>query len=118
MTKAGVILFADTETAEGMGRMANALTTAREFREAGDQVTVIFDGAGVKWIPALSDPEHKYHRAFERVRESVAGACAYCSTAYGVKDQVEASGVPLLSEFEGHPSVRNLITDGYHVITF
>lgn len=39
MAKAGIILFADTDTAEGTGRLANVLTTAREFQEAGDEVT-------------------------------------------------------------------------------
>ena len=43
--KAAIILFADTDRPEGLGRLANALTSAREFMEAGDDVAVIFDGA-------------------------------------------------------------------------
>jgi Pyridine nucleotide-disulphide oxidoreductase, dimerisation domain len=31
----------------------NALTTAKEFKEAGDEAIVIFDGAGTKWVPEL-----------------------------------------------------------------
>lgn len=38
--------------------------------------------------------------------------------AYGVPEEVEASGMPLLSEFDGHPSVRTLVAGGYSVITF
>jgi hypothetical protein len=37
MAKACVVLLADTDTHEGMGRMANALTSAKEFIDAGDQ---------------------------------------------------------------------------------
>jgi len=48
MAKAAIVLLADNETPDGTGRMANALTTAREFAEAGDDVRIIFDGAGVK----------------------------------------------------------------------
>src|SRR5919201_385740 len=77
--KAAIILFADTDRPEGMGRMANALTSAREFMEADDDVVVIFDGAGVKWAAELADGEHKYHRLFEEVRDVVAGACVYCA---------------------------------------
>ncbi len=55
--------------------MANALTTALEFHEAGDEVQLMFDGAGVTWIPRLRDAEEKYSRLFERVRPVVAGAC-------------------------------------------
>lgn len=116
--KTAIILFADTDTPEGMGRMANALTTAKEFKEAGDEVRVVFDGAGVKWVPALADPDHKYHRALEDIRDVVAGACAYCSRAFAVKDEVENSDVPLMDEYSGHPSVRTLMADGFQVVTF
>jgi hypothetical protein len=116
--KAAIILFADTDRPEGMGRMANALTTAREFKEAGDVVVVIFDGAGVKWAPELADAEHKYHGLLEEVRDVVAGACVYCSRAYGVKEQVEAADIAFLDDFRGHPSIRSLVADGHQVITF
>ena len=37
MAKAASIVFADTETREASGRVVNALTTAKEFKEAGDE---------------------------------------------------------------------------------
>jgi hypothetical protein len=52
------------------------------------------------------------------VRGIVAGACVYCSRAFGVKDGVEAAGVLFLDEFRGHPSLRSLAASGYQVITF
>ena len=118
MAKAASIVFADTDTREGLGRVVNALTTAKEFKEAGDEAVVIFDGAGTKWVAELSREDHKYHGLFEDVRDVVGGACSYCAGAYGVKDQVEQIGVPLLEEYEGHPSLRTLISDGYAVVTF
>jgi hypothetical protein len=117
MARIAVILLADTDRPEGMGRMANALTTAQEAKEAGDDVRLILDGAGTKWAGELASEEHKYHRLFAAVRDQ-AGACVYCARAYGVKDQVEAAGVGLLDEYKGHPSVRQLIVDGYGVVTF
>ena len=117
MSKIAVMLLADTETAEGMGRMANALTLAKEGKEAGDDVRLVLDGAGTKWAPELAKDDHKYHRLFEDVRDK-AGACVYCARAYRVKDEVEAAGVGLVDEYKGHPSVRQLITDGYEVVTF
>jgi hypothetical protein len=36
MAKAAIVLLADVDTPEGRGRMANALTTAKEFKDAGD----------------------------------------------------------------------------------
>jgi len=118
MAKAATIVFADTDRAEGLGRVVNALTTAKEFKETGDEARVIFDGAGTKWVAELSEEDHKYHRLFEDVRDQVDGACAYCAQAFGVKDQVQQEGVELLGDYEGHPSIHGLIGDGYHVVTF
>ncbi len=118
MLKVAIILLAANDTPEGAGRMANALTAAKEFHDAGDDVALIFDGAGVTWIPVLADAEQKYHRLFADVREAVRGACLYCSRAYGVKDAVEAAGVPFLDDFRDHPSLRSLVADDYQVITF
>jgi len=55
---------------------------------------------------------------FENVKGNVQGACAFCARAFGVKDEVQESGVELLGEFEGHPSLATLVTEGYQVITF
>jgi hypothetical protein len=117
MPKIAVMLLADTETHEDMGRMSNALTLAQEGKEAGDQVHVLLDGAGTKWAAELAAEQHKYHRLFEDIRD-VTGACVYCARAYGVKDQVEAAGVELVDEYKGHPSVRGLIANGYEMVTF
>lgn len=118
MAKAAIVVLADTESKEGLGRVANALTAAKEFKEEDHEVTLVFDGAGTKWIGELSDPDHKYNGQFENVKDDVQGACAYCARAFGVKDEVQQSGIELLGEFEGHPSLAKLVTQGYQVITF
>jgi hypothetical protein len=117
MNRIAVLLLADTDTREDMGRMANALTVVKEGKEQGDDVRLVLDGAGTKWAPELAREKHKYHGLFEEVRDEAA-ACVYCARAYNVKDGVEAAGIGLLDEYEGHPSVRQLIADGYEVVTF
>jgi hypothetical protein len=92
--------------------------TAQEFDQAGDEVTIVFDSAGTRWIPELAKPEHKYHQRFMAPKPRVAGACAYCAAAFGVRKEVEAAQVELLDEYEQHPSIRRLVADGYEVITF
>src|ERR687887_450532 len=110
MPKAALVVFAGTDGREGIGRVANALVTAKEFKEAGDDVTIVFDGAGTTWVGALADPSHRYHGAFEAIKDHVAGACSYCASRYGVKDEVEAAGIALLDEYDEHPSIRRLMT--------
>jgi len=118
MPKAAVILLADTETHADMGRAANALTTVQEFAEAGDDITLIFDGAGVRWAAALLKEDNQLHGAFEKIRDKVAGACHFCAGAFHVRDELEGSDVPLLRDHKGHPSLRGLVADGYEIITF
>ena len=64
MDKAAIIVLADTETHGELGRLVNALSTADEFREHGDEVTIIFDGAGVRWAAELSNATNTQAVAF------------------------------------------------------
>ncbi|MBI3960605.1 MAG: DsrE family protein [Chloroflexi bacterium] len=118
MLKLAIIVLADTETHADSGRVVNALETAHEFKEAGDDVRLIFDGAGTKWVAALANPEHRLHKMFMALQESVTGACAFCARAFHVEDQIQAAGFQLLSENQGHPSIRPLMGDGFQAITF
>jgi hypothetical protein len=116
--KVAIVILADTETRADRAKVANALTTAYEFKEAEEEVTVVFTGAGTKWVAELSDPDHRLHRAFEMVKDRVAGACKACAVSFGVRDEVEASGVQLLTEYRGHQSLRKLIKEGFEIVTF
>jgi hypothetical protein len=118
MSSVATLILAGTETRADLGRVVNALQIAREFDQNGEDVTIVFDGAGTQWVPTLSDEGHKYHALFEEAKDSIAGACSYCAGAYGVKEPIEESDVELLDEFDGHPSVRKLVSNGYQVLTF
>lgn len=118
MAKIGIIVLADTETHGDVGRTVNALKTAKESKEAGDELRIVFDGAGTKWPVELDNPEHKVHPLYQAVKDKVAGACDFCSAAFGVKEQLQESGIRLLNEYEHHPSLRKLLTEGYNVLTF
>jgi len=118
MTKVAVIVFADTETHADLARVVNALITVQECKEGGDDVRLLFDGAGTKWVAELANPGHRSHRLYDSVKDRITGACSFCATAFGVKAAVQAAGVPLLDEYAHHPSVRSLISDGFHVLIF
>jgi hypothetical protein len=118
MNRVAILVLADVETHGDLGRLVNAMTAAKEFTEAGDDVQLIFDGAGTQWLGLLSDPEHKAHRLFEHVRDVVSGACGYCSRAFDAEEGVHHAHVTLLEEYDDHPSIRSLVASGYQVITF
>ena len=118
MAKISVVVLAGTEQHSDLARVLNALELTKEAKEAGDEVELVFDGAGVTWIPELEDPEHKLHKVFVAVKDRVAGACEFCAGAFDVKDDLRSAGIRFLSEYEGHPSLRTRVAEGYEVVTF
>ena len=118
MAKLALIIFADTETHEGLARAVNALETAIEAKENNDEVKIVFDGAGTKWIPELANKDHKAHILFDKVNDKVTGACEFCAGAFGVKEKIQELKFPLLNEYHKHPSLRSYVAQGYSVITF
>ncbi|UPV77232.1 hypothetical protein M0R89_22955 (plasmid) [Halorussus limi] len=118
MAKAAIVILAGTESHADNGRVVNGLEAAKEFAENdGDELELIFDGAGTQWIPELEDEDHDYHDLYASVSES-ASACDYCAGAFGVDDAIQDAGVVTIDEHEGHPSIRSLVDDDYEIITF
>ena len=117
MVKAAILLLAGTKTHDDLGRLTNALQAAKEFKEAGDEVVVVFDGAGTQWVAELEDESHSAHALYRTLQEDVQ-VCDFCADAFHVGDEVDESPVERVSEFEGHPSVRDFVVDGYEVVTF
>jgi hypothetical protein len=118
MANAAVVILAGTEGHANVGRLVNGLETAEEFAETdGDEVEVVFDGAGTQWILELEDPDSDQHELYRAVREN-ASACDFCSGAFGVDDAVNDSDVVRLDDHDGHPSLRSLVADGYEVLTY
>ena len=109
--KAAIVVLADIGTHEALGRAVNAMVTALDFKESGDDVQPIFDGGGTRWPPEA-------HNLYERVEDTIRGACSYCADAFETTDALNDIGVTLLDEYKRHPSFRTLMADGYHILTF
>ncbi len=118
MAKLALVVLADAETHESLGRLVNALIAAKEFKEHRDEVKLIFDGGGTKGLAEVAEPSHKAHALYQAVQDKIAGACSYCAAAFGVKNALLAKKIPLLDEYAQHPSLRGLIAQGFQVITF
>ncbi|MFQ5795640.1 MAG: DsrE family protein [Candidatus Bipolaricaulia bacterium] len=116
MGKYAVILHAMPNDS---GRATHGLLYTKDLHEAGHEVILIFDGAGTTWIREYSKPEHKRHALFEELKRLglIAGACEYCAVSFEVYDEVEAADISFLGEYEGHPSISELIADGYTILT-
>jgi len=118
MQKVAIVILADTTPADGLGRVFNGLMAAKEFKDAKDEVQVIFTGAGTKWVGEIANPEHQLHGVYMDLQDSIFGACSFCAGAFGVTDSVKRSGVDLLEEYGTNMSFRRLLQNGYQVISF
>lgn len=67
---------------------------------------------------SFTDTARYRHHALYRSLSDHVSVCDYCAGAFHVEDDVEAAPVSLDGGFEGHPSVRDLVADGYEVITY
>lgn len=117
MVKTAIVVLAGTDTHADLGRVTNALTAAKEFADAGDDIELIFDGAGTSWIPELEDEDNPNNAIYRSLTDHIS-VCSYCAGAFEVEDAVDESSVEFEDGFEGHPSVRDLVADGYEVITY
>lgn len=118
MSKAAFIILAAGDTPESLGRVVNAFMGALKYIESGGDVQIIFDGAGTQAAAEFAQSNHKYHELFENVRGRVSGVCSYCAGAFKVKEKIEAAKLPLSDQFQGHPSFKQLIDNGYTLLTF
>lgn len=115
--KVAVVVLADNETHEGLGRVVNAMVAVKEMKEEGDDVRLIFDGGGTVWPGVLAREDHQAHDLWQSVHDAVHGACSFCADAFEATESVQEAGVTLLDEYKRHPSFRTLLADGYQVIT-
>lgn len=114
-----IVLQADTDRHEGLARALHALLYAKELKEGGYPVTLVFDGAGTGWAQALRDPKHKLHAKYAELKELgvIEEICDFCAGAFKVKDGLkQMSDAALVGEFEGHPSLKKWVDRGYQVI--
>lgn len=123
--KAAIIILSDPKTAteEALGRVFNALAAAYDFKQQGDEVTVLFQGAGSRWIAELSKSDHPVHALFDTVKDTVAGVSCGCAEVFGVTEEVEKSAFEFVKDnavpgTAGLPSLRKLASEGYTILSF
>jgi hypothetical protein len=123
--KTAILVLSDPKsgTDESLGRVFNALASAYDFKQSGDEVTVLFQGAGSRWIEVLTQADHPANKLFEAVKDKVAGVSCACADVFGSRESVVASGYELIAEnlvpgTAGLPSISKLIKEGYTILTF
>lgn len=122
--KIAIVVMSDPKSGEeALGRVFNALAVAQEGLQAGDDVEVVFNGAGTRWPEELTKPAHPANALYNAVRPAVKGASCGCAAVFGATKGVEACGLPLLKDkaLPGTPGISDLrryLADGWETIVF
>jgi hypothetical protein len=123
--KAAIVVFSDpkSDSEESLGRVFNALAAAYDFKQQGDEVRILFQGAGTRWVGKLTQENHPAHGLFEAVKDQVAGVSCGCADVFGAAAEAEQGGFKLIQDnrvpnTSGLPSLRTLVHEGYTILTF
>jgi hypothetical protein len=84
--KAAIVVLSDPKSGsqeEALGRVFNALAAAYDFKQRGDDVSVLFQGAGTRWIGQLSQADHPAHALYKEVEDTIAGVSCGCADVFG-----------------------------------
>jgi hypothetical protein len=98
----------------------HVLLNALDMQQRGLTVKIIIEGMAVKLPPELNQPDHTFHALYVKTKEIglIEGVCKACSAKMGSLADVQAQGLPLLDEMNGHPSLGRYLAEGYTIITF
>ncbi len=123
--KSAIVVMSDPKSGseEALGRVFNALAAAYDFKQRGDDVTVMFQGAGTRWAGELTKEDHPAHQLYRAVEDTVAGISCGCADVFGGAEEAQANGLDLITDnavpgTTGLPSLRNLVADGYSILVF
>ncbi len=123
--KAAIVVLSDpkTGTEEALGRVFNALAVAHDFKQAGTEVSVLFQGTATRWIGELSKDDNPVHGLFEAVKDKIAGVSCACADVFGGAEDAKKSGFAIIKDNAipdtgGLPSFSKLADEGYTIFTF
>jgi hypothetical protein len=121
MSKTAIVVLSEPKAGseEALGRVFNALAAAYDYKQAGEEVKILFQGAGTRWPVELQKDSHPANALYEAVADKIEGVSCGCADVFGANP----SGLDLIKDNKvpgttGLPSLVNLQKDGYSVITF
>jgi hypothetical protein len=125
MNKITVVILSDPKNGseEALGRLFNGLVVAYDAKTRGDDVEVLFQGAGTRWAELITQKSHPANPLYEAVKDRIAGVSCGCADVFGARDSAKLSGFDLISECKvpgtsGLPSIATRIAEGNRVVTF
>ena len=97
--KAAIVVLSDPKNGseESLGRLFNALAAAYDFKQRGDDVTLLFQGAGTRWAGEVVKEDHPAHALYRAVEDTVAGVSSGCADVFGARADAQRNGFSLIT---------------------
>ncbi|MBU2525386.1 MAG: DsrE family protein [Bacteroidetes bacterium] len=121
MSKTAIVVLSEPKAGseEALGRVFNALAAAYDFKEANEDVKIIFQGAGTRWPEVLQQESHPGNALYKAVEDKIEGISCGCADVFGANpsglDLVKDNKIPGTT---GLSSFFKLQKEGYSIITF
>ncbi len=122
MAKFAIILQAGPGSHESHARMFHSMVYSKELRERGHDVRLVFDGAGTEWLAKWGSPQDDDDRLmgglFQQLKDAglAYAVCDFCATAFKVREKLRDQGEPLVAEYMNHPSIAELVDNGFDLL--
>jgi hypothetical protein len=121
INKIAIIVLSDPKAGseEALGRVFNAMAVAYDYKQAGSDVSILFQGTGTRWPEVLQKQDHPLHPLYKSIEDKVQGLSAGCANVFGA----DTNGHQLLTDNQvpgtpGLPSLVKLKMEGYSVMVF
>ena len=119
--KTAIVMLSDPKEGsdESLGRLFNGLAAAFDYKTAGKEVAIVFQGTATRWPEVLQHEDHPAHEFFKAVEDKILGISCACTDAFGANPL----GLKLIKDnpviqTTGLPSLSNLQDQGFSVLTF
>ena len=123
--KTAIIILSDPNSGseESLGRLFNALATAYDYKQTGEDVIIQLQGTGTRWIGELIKSDHIAHELYQSVSDKIAGVSCGCADVFGGSEDALKSGFDLITDnavpgTTGLPSLVKLQKEGRQILIF
>jgi len=124
MNKTTIVILSDPESGEeALGRVFNGFAAAYDIKESGEEVSILFQGTGTRWISHLVKEDHPLNGLYNLIKDKIEGVSSGCADFFGVAEEATSNGYKLLTEnlipaTSGLPSIGKLINSNTTILTF
>ena len=125
MNKVAIVILSDPTSGgeEAFGRAFNGMAAAWDIKQAGGDVTIIFQGAGVRWPGLITKSDHPLNGLYGLVKGNIEGVSCGCADAFGAAEGAAACGMKVIKDNHvpgttGLASFAKLLKFGTTVLTF